>query len=85
MRLIDADALEPSAVYINYGCTRIVYMDDIDEMPTIEAEPVRHGRWKIIYNNDIPYMYRCSLCGIVRIDDGKYCPNCGARMDGVEK
>lgn len=36
MRLIDADALEPSEVYMNYGLTRIVYMDDIDNMPTVE-------------------------------------------------
>lgn len=40
MRPIDADALEPSEVYMNYGFTRIVYMDDIDEMPTVDAVPV---------------------------------------------
>lgn len=48
MRLIDADALEPHEVYFNYGCQRIVYMDDIDEMPTIVAEPVircKDCRW----------------------------------------
>ena len=39
-RLIDADMLEPSEVYMNYGFTRIVYMDDIDELPTVDAEPV---------------------------------------------
>ena len=41
MRLIDADALEPTEMLVpmgngNYECTRIVYMDDIDNMPTIE-------------------------------------------------
>lgn len=48
MRLIDADALEPSEVYMNYGFTRIVYMDDIDEMPTIDAVRVvrcKECRW----------------------------------------
>ena len=41
MRLIDADALEPKEAYMNYlGCTKIVYMDAIENAPTIEAEPV---------------------------------------------
>lgn len=39
-RLIDADKLEPSEVYMDYGFTRIVYMDDIDEMPTVDAAEV---------------------------------------------
>ena len=84
MRLIDADALEPHEVYMNYGCQRIVYMDDIDEMPTIDAEPVRHGKWTWE-----ECVYKCSECShkaygnILECMDGtyKYCPNCGARME----
>jgi len=51
--------------------------------PTIDAEPVRHGKW---------IDGHCSLCGCdvpAYIEDWKwikdmnanYCPNCGARMD----
>lgn len=90
MRLIDADMLEPSEVYMNYGFTRIVYMDDIDEMPTVDAEPVRHGHW-IEGNNFHWYSNSCSCCGYTRTTDiksngwnqWKYCPNCGAKMDEV--
>lgn len=89
MRLIDADALEPSKVYMNYGFTRIVYMDDIDEMPTIEAEPTRHGEWigKPIINGYS--RVRCSVCDDVFLElenngKWKYCPHCGARMDEDE-
>ena len=44
-----------------------------------EVQPVRHGRW----NDD----GSCSLCGHCDWDfaDGlyfRYCPNCGAKMDG---
>lgn len=97
MRLIDADALEPSEVYMNYGFTRIVYMDDIDEMPTIDAEPIRHGKWIPLYPHDVPITneYKCSVCGLgfdedeetecVVYDTFKYCPHCGAKMDGVEE
>lgn len=90
MRLIDADALEPHEVYMNYGCQRIVYMDDIDEAPTIDAEPIRHGKW-ILTNK--PNIYggttiKCSACGyegvIAHIEDHHYCWVCGAKMDENE-
>ena len=44
-----------------------------------DVAPVRHGKWEM--NDD----YTCSLCGYrMVIGDGayRYCPNCGARMDG---
>ena len=62
-----------------------VAKEDIDEMPTIEAEPIRHGHWDIIYTDNIPYAYRCSLCGTTRIDKVYYCPHCGAKMDLKEE
>ena len=79
MRLIDADKLEPSEAYMD-GFTRIVYMDDIDEMPTIDAQPVRHGHWRSINM----LMECCSVCKGVSLDKTEYCPNCGAKMDGAE-
>ena len=48
--------------------------------PTVDAEPVRHGRW-------IPYpdcgVTRCSVCdwSIEECFDSNYCPYCGAKMD----
>lgn len=44
MRLIDAGALETHEIYEGEW-VRVVYADDIDNAPTVEAEPVRHGRW----------------------------------------
>lgn len=54
------------------------------KMPTIEAEPVKHGKW--IWEECV---YKCSNCShkaygnILECMDGtyKYCPNCGARME----
>lgn len=51
----------------------------------VDAKPVRHGHWDVIYNNNIPYAYRCSLCGRTGLDNGNYCPHCGALMDEVKK
>lgn len=40
MRLVNADKLEPSETYIGGEFVRFVYMDDIDEMPTVKAIPI---------------------------------------------
>lgn len=49
----------------------------VKRQPAAEVEPVRHGRW----NPD----GSCSECGEYDNKDpygSKYCPNCGAKMDG---
>lgn len=60
--------------------------DSVDDMPTADVQPVKHGKWeyndKPIFGN--PYgRYCCSLCGSAMDSrENNYCPNCGARMDG---
>ena len=49
------------------------------------ADPVKHGQWNFVGNNK----YRCTNCGELYIapqldKTPRYCPNCGARMDGEE-
>lgn len=43
--------------------------------------PVRHGRWRAYSDCGVT---RCSVCdwSIEECVDYKYCPNCGAKMDG---
>lgn len=99
-RLIDAGALICKA--LTESCfdsrTEDVFLDLVDAQPTIEAEPVWHGRWVDRYGNKYDnHLYECSECkGIARyrftVDElGKeiaeqslddYCPHCGAKMDG---
>lgn len=72
MRLIDADAFselvgEPIEVFLN----RL----DLKLPPTIDAEPVRHGKW-VIEDGHVC----CSECGEIS-KEYNYCPYCGARMD----
>ena len=61
----------------------------IYDLPSVEAEPVRHGKW-LSDNDAFKRMYLvCSLCkratkipwyvGGFLYD---YCPNCGAKMEG---
>ena len=88
MRLIDADrALEivrdqgiahPNAYHLTNYAALI-----LQEAPTIEAEPVRHGRWET--HSDRPDSLICSVCkcgfDMWKHDPHNYCPNCGAKMD----
>lgn len=91
-RLIDADALMPMMKYattdseigvfpIKIGFNAIAKV--IENAPTVDATPVRHGKW-IDRNGAIvaPFWerYECSECGVMS-GNNKYCPNCGARMD----
>lgn len=60
-------------------------MRDIDDIPSADVQPVKHGRWIEV----TPKHSRCSVCdttcliAVYPISKGaNYCPNCGARMDG---
>ena len=65
-------------------------------IPAADVIPVRHGRWidkqliKSFKHTNIPVV-ECSACGIDFCDIinnhyfmYKYCPHCGAKMDGGE-
>lgn len=63
-------------------------LDMVEDAPTVDAEPVRHGRWgEYEFFSLSPSLngYPCSNCG--QHEDRKtcYCPNCGAMMDGDAK
>lgn len=90
MRLIDADTI-PYCEYDldNYHSFCAVEDEVIAEMPTIEAEPVKHGQWNIIEcDKEKGTVFVECECGAVfklsLFDFGlcyNYCPNCGAKMD----
>lgn len=99
MRLIDADELltafpvddEPT---LTKSCVRMT----IQHMPTVDAVPVVHGRWKAVTEDRVTYKRICSCCGKEAPYDTRdedplsegyymlypYCPRCGARMDGKD-
>ena len=52
------------------------------KQPTIEAEPVRHGRWIKIEPNVTQFRRKCSKCGGIVHAVSDFCPYCGAKMDG---
>lgn len=96
MRLIDAESLSSMRfthkMHDSEGRLYVPF-DEVAEAifnaPTIEAEPVKHGRWIHDYD-DVLISGACSVCGwhsiIMETDvaDMPYCPNCGAKMDAEE-
>ena len=107
MRLIDADALEkymtdimPENTYSAYGkgvheiLTHLINFIR-KEMPTIESEPIQHGRWiecdyKSLEHGMIETYQKAGLCCSVcragfkksNLTYKQHCAACGAKMDG---
>ena len=96
MRLIDADALrehfkEHEKAARNYRAFESAdswggAVHDVEDAPTIDAEPVRHGQWIVAIVNNTPH-FKCSECNkYIEAEwtanfDYVFCPNCGAKMD----
>ena len=102
-RLIDADALRErmyhdafetdsdmqkwdSGCWIRYK----MFENALEEAPTVDAEPVKHGHWvEILDSPMLPLkLSMCSECGAEyapqQTPHFSYCPHCGAKMDEVE-
>lgn len=79
VRLIDANTLKNSfdSAYTLFG--QCVYAKGIvDSQPTIEAEPVRHGRWILDHHGVVV----CTVCRYPQQIGAKdFCGKCGAKMD----
>lgn len=88
MRLIDADALKDAI-------RRELMPDDVprmiasgDVMDVIDAAPavIRRARWLPVPDypgeENLPG-WDCSKCGAMVGRRSKYCPGCGARMEGT--
>ena len=80
MRLIDADALKEKRIFDHENWQMVITVDEIDDAPTIDAEPVRHGKWE---KAKAAFHKKCSYCKSVlhMPRERNYCPNCGAKMD----
>lgn len=60
----------------------------VSAIPAADVVPVRHGRWVKQCERDF-YFMECSACEKYWIPEGdnydfRYCPGCGALMDGKD-
>lgn len=95
-RLIDANALKEviDCGHLRNPCevcfSELDVVNLIDAQPTIDAEPIRHGKWikadsQQYFRKHYP-CFTCSECGYRKDSQKKwnYCPQCGADMRGTE-
>lgn len=73
--------------YVQAACD--AYGAVAKNVPAVNAEPVRHGKWVRHKPNGAIWTLKCSECGWIdnRITLNakfNYCPNCGAKMDKEE-
>lgn len=89
-RLIDADkAVNVIAELIEQEWGYEGIKEDVkgifEKAPTVDAEPVKHGKWgepfRNIYGEKV---YTCPECSYLVLKKENYCPNCGAKMDGEQ-
>lgn len=94
MRLIDADALKKTLEDMCSASNNIkqrraedimlhnIFPQIIDDEPTVDAQPVKHGRWE----RRMTKIYACSECTNEVTDRQRknysFCPYCGVLMDG---
>lgn len=89
MRLIDADKImadiAASARSTSKDYSLLSIARYISIQPTIDAEPVRHGRWQVYEAFGVKDM-TCSVCGWLYEyyagleEEWNYCSHCGAKM-----
>lgn len=94
------DWFERSRSYNPYDTSNTIYISDvlniINDMPTIEERKV--GKWEEREICDKPNVIeewqsaQCSNCGLYHttpymyyFDNYKYCPNCGAKMENIDR
>ena len=53
-------------------------------LPYVDAVEVVHGWWEQARYTEAP-LYICSECDKPEYKQHRYCPNCGAKMDGERK
>lgn len=59
----------------------------LQRLPTVDAEPVRHGRWMPHKTKTGKNWWECNLCGTVSEHKTQhyFCHFCGAKMDLEEE
>lgn len=106
VRLIDANALvkqiegthcKDCNSYNGAMCRACEWMDAMDyieDAPTVDAQPVKHGKWLEYSRNALETYIECTNCCVASrqihlqmvtsnaFGLPNYCPNCGAKMDG---
>jgi hypothetical protein len=63
--------------------------DDLMKAPAVDPESLRPvAHWKVggaNPANGVVGNWKCSLCNKTSLKDSPFCPNCGAKMEGIKE
>ena len=88
-----AEYIEREALLLRIDChgtNKFGMLDDdirafVKAQPAADVAPVVHGEW-LLRHEGYGHYWECSSCHknpcIYVTKDTRYCPNCGAKMDG---
>ena len=96
---LDSCISEPDLKLDGYRNGLQVAINELKDLPAVDAVPVIHARWKsysvphwtkrLDDYGDPEYKYHdehvCSACGRRTIIKENFCPKCGAKMDGERR
>ena len=90
-RVLDTESSLPYPNNLNPSYTRYVaQMDErtrlkhmVADAPTIEER--KTGTWIDITKTGGDFVWKCSKCGKLNLEDTYFCPNCGADMRGGQE
>ncbi len=96
MRLIDKEkalkiaedygTMHGTTIGRHSGIADIIHYE-LAGLPTIEAEPVKHGKWEFIVTHNgctDDYDCKCSECSKSGVPSDRYCSYCGAKMTNTD-
>ena len=80
----DLDEIKECAMWSLLLSVSKEFKHDLEDVPSAEPER-KTGRWKLgPFDRIRGYWATCSACERTSFGGGKYCPNCGALMEGVD-
>lgn len=90
-KFIEGDDHDDDRFTEGYNFAVQEYREKVKKIPAADVQPAKRGRWENEYLEDDIWWAECSNCKqethsrYGRPSTYRYCPNCGARMDGDTK
>lgn len=87
-KFIEGDGHDDDRFTEGYNFAVQEYREKVKKIPAADVQPVKRGRWENEYLDDDIWWAECLNCKqethsrYGRPSTYRYCPNCGARMDG---
>ncbi len=81
LALVQLDAPDDEKAAVTIATAKKLVRSIVRRTPAADVAPVVHGRW-VPNCVDGPAFFVCDQCNTVWYNATKFCPNCGAKMDG---